>query len=112
MTKFVRGLFLCGIALAIPWWAQAQAPTPPAASLQLVAVHSAKVLYETTEPITGTVTVKNTSKTAQEVTVRAWLECEIDRSNKPQQQTQMVAPGKTADAPSSGRKDWRNMATR
>ena len=96
MSKILRGLFLCGIALAIPWLAQAQAPaTSP---VQLVTVHSAKVLYGTSEPIAGTVTVKNTGKVALTVAVHAWLVSEIDRANTPQQRMLTVAPAQTATA--------------
>ena len=70
------------------------APTPaPAPAVQLVSVRSTKILYTTREPISGAVTVKNTTHAPLTVSVRAWLESEIDRTDKPLLATLAVAPG-------------------
>jgi hypothetical protein len=81
--------FVSGLALA---------QSPPAKPVQLAAVRSQKVLYDVGEAITGTVTVKNTAKEPKSVTVRAWLESDIDQLSKAQSATLAVEPGKTAAA--------------
>lgn len=91
-------IILCGLALSLLGLSLASAQTPPPSPLQLVAVRSAKVLYGMKEPISGTVTVKNTGKDPQTVQVRAWLECELGQATKSQQVQVIVAPEKTADA--------------
>jgi hypothetical protein len=58
-------------------------------------VRSAKVLYGTGEPITGTVTVQNTTRTDMTVTVRAWLETDVDQVTKAREMTLAVPAGKT-----------------
>ncbi|MHB9132095.1 MAG: hypothetical protein ACYDBB_13555 [Armatimonadota bacterium] len=91
MRRSICLLLLALVGLA----ATAQTPPPaPQPLVQLVSVHSQKVLYDMNEPVTGSVTMKTPAKEAQAVTVRAWLECDIDRTTKPLQQAVTVNPGK------------------
>ncbi len=91
-------IILCGLTLYLLGISPAPAQTPPSSPVQLVAVRSVKVLYGTKEPVSGTVTVKNTGKDPATVQVRAWLEYELDQATKAQQVQVLVAPGKSADA--------------
>ncbi len=61
------------VGFAVLAWAQAPAP-----AVKLVSVMPEKVLYDEGVPVTGTVTVKNLTKTPQTVLVRAWLEWELN----------------------------------
>lgn len=78
--------------------ALAQATVGEAPALRVVSVQSEKVLYGLKEPVKGAVTVGNAGKEPAQVMVSAWLEWEVDQSNKPQTATLSVEPGKTAVA--------------
>ncbi len=75
---------------------------PP--SIQLVSVRSQKVLYGTKDAISGTVTVKNTDKMPQTVSVSTWLETDVDLTGKVQSAVLTIEPGKTAAATFSWKK--------
>ena len=97
-TVFWPGLAL--VLLSGPLLAQTPAPEapPPAPAVKLVSVMPEKILYDEGTPVAGTVTVKNLTKTPQTVTVRAWLEWELNRTGKPLERTLTLAPEKDAVA--------------
>ncbi len=77
----------------------AVAATPAAAPLIQVTARPTKLLYGVREPITATVTVKNVSPAAQNVTVSAALEGEIDEPvGKVQEKAISVGTGMTVVA--------------
>ncbi len=87
-------LLVSGAALA-----QVPKPQPqPPAPIQLIGVRAQKVLYGTKEPLAATVTVKNTTKEAKSVTVRAWLEYDIDQVTKTQSAVLTIEAGTSAAA--------------
>ena len=90
----MRPVYFALIGILLSAAAFAATPLPP---LQLT-VQSTRLLYNVGEPVSGTATVKNNTTAPCTLTVRAWLEWELDGKTKPQQFTLTVPPGKSADA--------------
>jgi hypothetical protein len=86
------------LAITLSGAALAAAPPAPKPPLELVSATPAKVLFAPDEPITAAVTVKNNTDGAKTVTVRAYLEWEIDARSKAQQGELKLDPGQTATA--------------
>ncbi len=70
----------------------AATPPPPIA---IVTARPVKLIYDIGEKITAEVTLKNSSDQPQAVTVRGWLEWDIDARGKPQSAKLTVAPKST-----------------
>ena len=77
----------CGHAIA------PTSPAVPPPPLRLLSVQSAKVLYEVGEPVVGRVVVRNNGKAPLAITVRAWLEWQLDAKTRPQTETRTLAAG-------------------
>jgi len=86
--------FAVALLLALGETVMAVPPPPP---LQFTVV-STKILYDVGEPVSGAATLTNNTKTPVQVTVRAWLEWQLDEKTKPQETKLTVEPGKTATA--------------
>jgi len=86
--------FVFALLLAVGGTVFAAPPPPP---LQFTVV-STKILYDVGEPVSGTATLTNSTKTPVQVTVRAWLEWQLDEKTKSQETKLTVEPGKTATA--------------
>lgn len=98
MLKLVirgAGCLALWLVLAAGW---SQSPAKIEPPVQLLSVQSAKILYDVGEAVTGHVVVKNVSPAPRTVTVRAWLEWQLDTTTKPQVSTHTVEAGKTATA--------------
>lgn len=95
MHKFT---FLMALLALLGGMAMAQVPAGQPAVVQLISVQSSKILYDVGEPISGSVVVKNLTKTAQTVTVRAWLAWELNDTSKPMEAKLTIEPEKNATA--------------
>ena len=73
-----------------------QAADPP--PVQVSGVRADKILYDEKAPVRGEVTVKNNTKDAKNVTVRAWLEWDLTETTPAQEVQLAVPPGQTATA--------------
>src|SRR5579872_6523038 len=94
--RLLQAWMVCAMMLALGNGDPSRgAPVDPPA-VQLVSVRSTKVLYGAREPITGEVAVKNSTKSLQQVTVRAWLEWEMDQRGAPRTAQLSVPPEGTA----------------
>ena len=87
---------LCGLLLAGLGLGLIRAAEPP--PIQVTGVRSDKILYDEKAPVRGSVTVKNTAKEPKTVTVRAWLEWELDQKTPPQEAPLTVPAETTATA--------------
>ncbi|MGD0094246.1 MAG: hypothetical protein ABSE73_30430 [Planctomycetota bacterium] len=87
---------LPGLLLAMFCLGHSQGAEPQ--PLQVAGVRPDKILYDEKALVHGEVTVKNNAKAAQTVTVRAWLEWELDQATPAQESQLTVPPGQTAVA--------------
>lgn len=91
MRAFLLGAMavVCGLSPGLAGEAQ---------PLKLLSVRADKILYDEKAPVRGEITVKNESKEAKTVTVRASLEWELDQKTPPQEVQLAVPAEQTATA--------------
>jgi len=87
---------LLGLLLAMSCLSRGQSAEPQL--LQVAGVRPERILCDEKAPIRGEVTVRNNAKEDKTVTVRAWLEWELDQATPPQESQVTVPAGQTSTA--------------